>query len=72
MKEQRGAEKPPGRLLLLASLIGFVLTRVADPEHRGVSIAVGVAYTVLAVASIVDARSRNGAGTTHSQRRYPE
>ncbi len=57
---------------LLASVAGFVLTPVADPEHRWVSIGVGVTYALLALASILDARSRDNAGARRSRRRYPE
>jgi hypothetical protein len=44
---------------LLASVVGFALTPVADPEHRFVSLGVGVVYALLAVASMLDARSRS-------------
>ncbi len=43
---------------LLASAVAAALIPVADPEHRWVPIAVAIAYAVLAVASIADARSR--------------
>ena len=43
---------------LLASIVGWILVPVADPKHRWVAISVGVAYAVLALASILDARSR--------------
>ena len=56
---------------LLASIVGFALWPVADPEHRWVCIAVGITYAVLAVGSLLDARSRSKAAprrsrTTHS------
>jgi hypothetical protein len=44
---------------VVASLIGFALTPVADPKFRWVAIAVGVTYAVLAVASALDAWSRS-------------
>ncbi len=53
---------------LLASVAGFVLTPVADPEHRFVSVGVGIVYALLAVASIADARSR---ARTPPRRRPP-
>ena len=43
---------------LFASLLGWILVPVADPSHRWVAIAVGITYALLAVASILDARSR--------------
>jgi hypothetical protein len=44
---------------LFASALGFALTPVADAQHRWVCITVGITYAVLAVASLLDARSRS-------------
>jgi hypothetical protein len=44
---------------LISSLIGALLTPVADPEHRWVAIAVCITYLVLAAASALDKRSRD-------------
>jgi hypothetical protein len=51
---------------LVASVAGFALTPVADPEHRWVCVAVGITYAVLAVASVLDARSRDRAAPRRS------
>ena len=52
----------------IASAAGFLLTPVADPDQRWVSIGVGIVYFVLAIASIADARSR---ARTPPRRRPP-
>ena len=52
---------------LIASVVGFALYPVADPEHRWVCIAVGITYAVLAVASFLDARSRSNAPPRRSR-----
>ena len=44
---------------LMAAIAGAALTPVADPEHRWVAITVAVVYTLLAVASALDKRSRD-------------
>jgi hypothetical protein len=44
---------------LVASLLGAILTPIADPEHRWVAIAVGITYFVLAIASALDKRTRD-------------
>lgn len=43
---------------LFASVIGAAFTPIADPEHRWVCVAVAITYAVLALASVLDARSR--------------
>jgi hypothetical protein len=53
---------------LLASIAGFVLAPIADPEHRWVAFAVGVVYAVLAVASFLDFRSRAKAPSHYGKR----
>jgi hypothetical protein len=53
---------------IVASIAGFALTPVADAEHRWVSIGVGVVYALLAVASLLDARSRHNARPRYSRR----
>ena len=42
-----------------ASLAGFALAPLSDPDVRWVAIVVGVTYLVLAAASALDARSRS-------------
>ena len=43
---------------LVASVAGFVLTPVADADHRWVPLAVGVTYVVLAALVALDSWSR--------------
>lgn len=51
---------------LVASVAGFVLAPVADPEHRWVAVAVGIVYLVLAALVALDTMSR---GRTGSERK---
>jgi hypothetical protein len=44
---------------LVSSLLGAILTPLADPEHRWVAITVCITYLVLAIASALDKRSRD-------------
>ena len=43
---------------LCAAVMAFLLTPVADPEHRWVAIATGATYTVLALVVALDRSSR--------------
>ena len=45
---------------LFASVVSGALIPVADEAHRWVPIALCVVYALLAVASVADARSRQG------------
>jgi hypothetical protein len=42
-----------------AAVVAFLLTPVADPEHRWVAIATGATYTVLALLVALDGLSRS-------------
>jgi hypothetical protein len=44
---------------LVAAALAFVLTPVADPEHRWVAIATGTTYIVLALLAALDGWSRS-------------
>ena len=43
---------------LVAAVIAYALTPVADPDHRWVAMATGTAYVVLAVLAFLDGWSR--------------
>ena len=42
----------------LAALVCFVLVPLAEARFRNLTVAVGVTYSLLALASLLDARSR--------------
>jgi hypothetical protein len=44
---------------LVAAVIAFLLTPVADPEHRWVAVATGSTYLVLALLTTLDGLGRN-------------
>jgi hypothetical protein len=44
---------------LVAAVAAFLLTPVADPEHRWVAIATGATYVMLAVLVALDGLSRS-------------
>jgi len=46
------------RFFLVAAVLAFVLTPVADPEHRWVAIVTGSTYIVLAILFGFDSWSR--------------
>lgn len=53
-----------------SSVVGFLLLLVADPGHRWVAIAIGITYALLAVASALDARTRDAAPPRYGERRH--
>ncbi len=58
MTPRRKAVDRRAAVFALAALACFALAPVAGDEFRGVAIAVGVLYVLLALASHLDARSR--------------
>jgi len=54
---------------LVSSLLGAILTPIADPEHRWVAIAVCITYLVLAIASALDKRNRDRVQPRYSEPR---
>jgi hypothetical protein len=42
----------------LAALVCFVLVPLAEARFRNLTVAVGITYSLLALASLLDARSR--------------
>ncbi len=45
---------------LIAAVLAFLLTPVADPEHRWVAIATGSTYLVLSLLTALDGLSKGG------------
>jgi hypothetical protein len=54
---------------LLAAALCFVLVPIADHEHRWVASGLGVVYVLLALASFLDARSKDRARPTRRDAR---